>query len=91
MGSGFNIEIWGFPKIRGTILKVPIIRIIVYWGLYWDPLILGNYHFERDQQRRIFQGFVEALPLGLPFLRLFGASAACASKLALGLELSPYP
>ena len=25
---------WGFPKIRGTILGVPIIRIIVFWGLY---------------------------------------------------------
>ena len=22
---------------------VPIIRIIVYWGLYWGPLNLGNY------------------------------------------------
>ena len=28
----------------GTFLGVPIIRIIVYWGLYWGPLILGNYH-----------------------------------------------
>ena len=36
--------IWGFPKIRGTCLGVPIIRIIVYWGLYWGPFILGNYH-----------------------------------------------
>ena len=35
---------WGFPKIRGTLLGVPIIRIIVYLGLYWAPLILGNYH-----------------------------------------------
>ena len=35
---------WGFPKTRGTILGVPIIRTIVYWGLYWGPLILGNYH-----------------------------------------------
>ena len=31
------------PKIRGTVLGVPIIRIIVYWGLHWGPLILGNY------------------------------------------------
>ena len=38
--------IWGFPKIRGTILGVPIIRTIVYWGLYWGPLILGNYHID---------------------------------------------
>ena len=30
---------WGFPKIRGTFLGVPIIRTIVYWGLYWGPLI----------------------------------------------------
>ena len=28
-----------FPK-----LGVPTIRIIVYWGLYWGLLILGNYH-----------------------------------------------
>ena len=25
---------WEFPKIRGTILGVPIIRIIVFGGLY---------------------------------------------------------
>ena len=29
-----TILMWGFPIIRGTILGVPIIRIIVYWGLY---------------------------------------------------------
>ena len=23
---------------------VPIIRIIVFWGLHWGPPILGNYH-----------------------------------------------
>ena len=40
-------QIWGFPKIRGTIMGVPIIRIIVYWGLYWGALILGNYHVSR--------------------------------------------
>ena len=28
---------WGFPKITGTFLGVPIIRTIIYWG----P---GNYH-----------------------------------------------
>ena len=25
---------WGFPKIRGTILGVPIIRIIIFFGQY---------------------------------------------------------
>ena len=38
------ISIWGFPKIMGTLLGVPIIRVIVFWGLYWGPLILGNYY-----------------------------------------------
>ena len=33
----------GFPKFRGTFWGVPIIRIIVLWGLYWGPLIFGNY------------------------------------------------
>ena len=37
---------WGFPKIKGTFLGVPIIRTIVYWGLYWGPLILGSYQVE---------------------------------------------
>ena len=35
---------WWFPEIRGTILGVPIIRTMIYWGLYWGTLILGNYH-----------------------------------------------
>ena len=43
-GGGFRIYTWGFPKIGGTILGVPIIRTIVYWDLFWGPLILGNYH-----------------------------------------------
>ena len=34
---------WGVPKIRGTILGVPIVGNIVFWGLYWGPLVLGNY------------------------------------------------
>ena len=37
--------IWEFPKIKGTYLGVPSIRTIVYWGLYWGKLILGNYNF----------------------------------------------
>ena len=39
---------WEFPKIRGPFLGVPIIRIIVFWGLYWGPLILGNYQILRN-------------------------------------------
>ena len=39
-------SIWGFPTIRGTFFGVPIIRImiVIFWGLYSGPLILGNYH-----------------------------------------------
>ena len=33
---------WGLPKIRGSFLGVPIIRTMVFWGLYWGPPILGN-------------------------------------------------
>ena len=39
-----ELAIWGFPKIRDTIFGVPLIRTIVFWGLYWGPPILGNYH-----------------------------------------------
>ena len=35
-----------FGGFRGTLLGVPIIRTIVYWGLHWGPLILGNYHLK---------------------------------------------
>ena len=45
---------WGFPKIRGAILGVPIIRTIVFWGLYWDPPILGNSHIARWVRRKRF-------------------------------------
>ena len=31
-------------KIRGTILGLPIVRIMVFGGLHWDPHIYGNYH-----------------------------------------------
>ena len=34
----------GFPKIGGTFLGVPIIRTIVYLGLYRGPLGLAKYH-----------------------------------------------
>ena len=34
----------GFPKLGVPFWGVPIIRTMVCWGLYWCPLILGNYH-----------------------------------------------
>ena len=40
-----HLETWGFPKIGGTFWGVPIIRIIVFWGLY--PPILGNHQITK--------------------------------------------
>ena len=39
-------RIWGlgFPKIRGSLLGVSIIRIIVFWNLYLGTPMLGNYY-----------------------------------------------
>ena len=50
------IYIWEFPKIRGTLLGVPIMRIIVYWGLYWGPPNFGKLpyiyiYIERERER----------------------------------------
>ena len=39
VGALTSSSIWGFPKIRGTFLGIPIIRTIVYWGRNWGSLI----------------------------------------------------
>ena len=31
------------PKLGVPFLGVSIVRIIVFWGLYWGSFILGNY------------------------------------------------
>ena len=41
---GNCLNMWVFPTIRGALLAVPIIRTIAFWGLYWGPLVLDNYH-----------------------------------------------
>ena len=33
----------GVSQNKGYLLGAPIIGTIVYWGLCWGPLILGNY------------------------------------------------
>ena len=54
---------WGFPKIRGTLLGVPIIRTIIFRGLYWGPAILGNYQIFRTYLMDVgpCQGICEGL------------------------------
>ena len=37
-GSRIQQNFWVFLKIRGTFLEVPIIRIGIFWGVYWGPL-----------------------------------------------------
>ena len=32
-----RFRVQGFQKIKGTFLKVPVIRIIVFWALHWGP------------------------------------------------------
>ena len=43
---GRGEDTWEFPKTRVPFWGVPIIRTILYWGLCWGTLILGNYHID---------------------------------------------
>ena len=76
------VPIWGFPKIRGTILGVPIIRIIVYWGLYRGPLIMGNYHIgpqSLQKTKKTTLGYLE--PQGLAMKDLVATFPSSHAKL----------
>ena len=44
MEKTMETTIWDLLKIRGTFLGIPIVRTIIFWGLYWGPPILGNYN-----------------------------------------------
>ena len=47
-------------QVGDTFLGVPIIKIIIHWGLYCGPPIYGNYHIAADEymsevlQNRVF-------------------------------------
>ena len=41
---GLVAQFGSFLKLGVPSWGVPIIRAIVFRGLYWDPLTLGNYH-----------------------------------------------
>ena len=41
--EGIETSHGGFPKY-GVPFRVPIIRMLIFWGLYWGPQIEGNYH-----------------------------------------------
>ena len=38
-------DLTGVSQNWGYLLGVPTLRLIAFWGLYWSPLILGNYQF----------------------------------------------
>ena len=38
----------GFLKLGVPFLGVSIIRTIIFWGLNWGPLILGNYQLRKE-------------------------------------------
>ena len=46
--SSYQIVYKGVSHNSWYLFGVPIIRTIVFWGLYWGPLILGNYHKVSD-------------------------------------------
>ena len=54
----------GFPKIRGTLMGVPIIRIIVFWGLYWGGLLYRDNGKENRNYHSIM-GLYTGVILGL--------------------------
>ena len=40
----FRVWVLGVSKITGSFLRVPMIRIVLFRGLYWGPTIYGNCH-----------------------------------------------
>ena len=50
----------GVSQNRGYPFGVPIMRLVIFWGQYWGPLILGNYQvipsIGHPTQRRVSQG-----------------------------------
>ena len=48
-----SVIIWEFPKIWGTLLGVPILRILVYWGLYWGPPNFGKLPYELQSRLQV--------------------------------------
>ena len=65
---------WGIPKIRGTFLGVPIIRTLVFWGLYWGPPYLGKLPVSHHLQTGLFAVSAKSEAFGI---------VNCAFKLAV--------
>ena len=65
--QGRNTDMGGFPELGVPFLGVPVIKTIVFGGLYnWGLLILGNYHIVLDIVRRVGLFEIQFIP-DLPF------------------------
>ena len=73
----------GFPKLGGTILGVPILRTIVFWGLYWGSLILGKYHIKVGEFNR------RCMTATVPVRYNQGYSVAC--RVLVRVHPTPFP
>ena len=45
-GLGFDLEDLGFASIRGTVLGIPVIRILACGGLHWGLRFHRNSHIQ---------------------------------------------
>ena len=42
-GTVFTVALKSrFPNIRGTIWGIPIVRTIIFWGLYWAHVVISQ-------------------------------------------------
>ena len=46
-----------------------MIRVIVFWGLYWSPPVLGNYHRHRSHALDSLKGLYAVWGVGSKLLK----------------------
>ena len=82
----------GFPTVRVPFLGIPIIRIIVFWCLYWVPLILGNYQIWAGKMAQAISlhdvSLLSTVALSNGSGIALNGCRACRSWLQLGIRLS---
>ena len=67
-------------------MVVPIIRTIIFWGLYWDTRVLGNYHMSRQAPWALGRQSNEELNFKLAPLGALGSR--CSRALALPSQVA---
>ena len=69
-------------------MVVPRIRTITFWGLYWDTLILGNYHMSRQAPWALGRQSNEELNFKLAPVGALGIHSRCSRALALPSQVA---